>query len=103
MYYGAVLRDSRYPVAKVGVKSAHQPFCGLLVLQSDKSMVLWRAVPGAKYGGAGQVIAIPDGEILGVSLGPAQDLKMIVNDAMDGKFTMACGQVPDPTEMVGAK
>lgn len=103
MYYGAALRDSTYPVAKVGVKNAHQPYCGLLVLQSDKTMVLWRAVPGSKYGGAGQVIAIPDAEVFGVSLGPAQDLKIIVNDAMDGKFTMPCNQIPDPTEILGMK
>lgn len=103
MYYGAVLRDSRYPIAKVGVKNGHPPFCGLLVLQSDKSMILWRAVAGSSYGGAGQVVAIPDSEVFGVSLGPVQDLKVVVSDAMDRKFTMPCDQVPDPTEMLGVK
>jgi hypothetical protein len=63
-------------------------------------MVLWRAVP-APVGGAGEVIAIPDGEIFGVSLGPVQHIKMIVNNAMDGRFTMSCDAIPDPTVMVG--
>lgn len=98
MYYGAILRDAHYPIAKVSVKDGRRPACGLLVLQSEESILLWSTV-----GKSGQVMAIPLMGIVGVSLGPDQDMREVVSEAMDGKSILNCNQVADPAQLMQLK
>jgi hypothetical protein len=65
IYYGINVRDFAYPKANISVKKSEQPLCGLLVLQTENSLLLWSAM-----GNRGQIVAVPLREIVAVALGP---------------------------------
>jgi hypothetical protein len=97
-YYGATLRDAEYPVANIFVKEGKNSLCGLLVLQSENSLILWNTA-----GRSGLVTAIPIDKVIALALGPPMDLKEVVSDAIDGKSTIDCKQIGDPSVTLGKK
>jgi hypothetical protein len=97
-FYGTNLREATYPLAAIKMKGK-QPVCGLLVLQSDKSIILWSVSHGT-----GTVAAISDSEIQSIALGQKLDIRKVVQNAMTNmSFTLDCKEISESLSVAEVK
>jgi hypothetical protein len=79
LLFGQTAQSTSYTLARVTAKETKISACGLLVLETDKRLLLWQAV-----GHRGQVLSIPADQVATVNLGRALDLLNIARDGAQG-------------------
>jgi hypothetical protein len=76
LLYGRFVRSPIYPLVQVTASDRDAPVCGLLVLETESSLSLWRA-----ENGIGQVIVLPRSSLRSVTTGQMLNLLTLARDS----------------------